>query len=137
MTQNCYRCDSELDQPVEKHANYVRGDDTTETVKKEIIIERRHSTYTRAIRDRLQRDHGLNATQANNVISRNDENYLRQGMSHDVGDSAFETAEVVAPSSPAEDPEVVRVDSKTVERETQKTGLVCESCLRDGDEVIW
>jgi hypothetical protein len=137
MTQNCYRCGEFLAEPVERNANYVRGDDTVETVEQEVLVERRHTDYSRAIRERLQEEHGLNAAQANRVMARNDETYLRRGMAHDVTDEAFERVETNDPSAPEVDPEVVRVDSETVEREQQRTGLVCPDCVRDADEVIW
>lgn len=137
MSRNCYRCGEFLAEPVERNANYVRGDDTVETAEQEVLIERRHTDFSRAIRERLRDVHGLNAAQANRVMARNDETYLQRGMSHDVGNEAFDRVETNDPSPPETDAEVVRVDSETIEREQQRTGLVCESCVRDSDDVIW
>jgi hypothetical protein len=137
MTRNCYRCDAEIADPVRENASYVRGDDTTETVERERLVEQRHSDYTRAIRDRVIETHDLNPTQANNVIARNDGAWLQDGMSHDVSDGAFERNETVDPSKPEQDPAVVRVDSEQQEVEEQRTGLVCPDCVQDTDEVIW
>lgn len=137
MERNCYRCDTTIEEPVDENANYVRGEDTTETVQKEVPVEKRHNEYTRAIRDRLMDEHSLNATQANSVLSRNDTAYLQRGMSHDVTDTDLDENETIEPSSPEEDPEVIRVDTHTKEVADQRTGLVCPDCVDDADEIIW
>jgi hypothetical protein len=137
MERNCFRCDTELDDPVEENAKYIRGPDTVETVEKEIAVEHRHTFYTRAVRDRLMQEKNMNLQQATSAIARESGRALESGMSHDLSKYDFDTRETIDPSFPKEDAEVIRVDSTTKEVEEERTGLICQGCLKDDDEIIW
>lgn len=154
MTQTCSRCGDELSRPLPAHANYVRGDDMIVEEPTERLYALVHTDATRGIRDALVAEYGLNATQANRIMARQDPRYLKQTavarndagdvveenvvFDHtDLADADFDRREVDAPVTPESDPEVVRTDSVTEFVEVQKTGLVCHDCTKKSDEIIW
>lgn len=154
MTQTCSRCGDDLDRPLPAHAAYVRGDDMIVEEPTERLHALVHTDATRQIRGQLVDEHGLNATQANRIMARQDPAYLRATAvtRNDAGDvvdetvvfdhtglsdSDFDRREVDAPVTPESDPEVVRTDSVTEPVEVQKTGLVCNDCTKESDDVIW
>ena len=143
MTE-CYRCNTELERPIEANANYVRGDDMVVEETRPQLVALKHTERTRKIRDKVKDRHDLNATQANRVLGRRDPSYLRaegkNGVEFDhtdLSEDDFEAVGVDEPIHPENDPDVVRCLEKAVSVDVQKTGLVCDSCLKDSDEIIW
>ena len=158
MTERtCFRCDGRIGRPIAKHANYITAEDTktVETVKR--IAAVKHTGETKALRDFIVNESGLNATQANMAIARRDEAYLRRPTEQvpehvaerwqdkelpgidgtPIGLDDFNVEHVPKPIKPENDADVVQNIEIEEEIEVEKTGLVCPDCTDKDDKIIW
>jgi hypothetical protein len=162
MKQNCFRCDKELSRPLEKSAEYVRGDDMVE-----IEDEMAHIGYKLTDMGKVRAD-ALDVLLPNRswgeIASRitlpNAEDFIDVPNSmdgsfseKDIGDGnvqmtadivehpfstdAYTEVEVSGPETVKEDNDIVRVESHSRKTERQKTGLVCLDCVDEDDKLLW
>lgn len=143
MTHNCYRCGEE--HRTTDTMRYVRGEDTVEQVEREVLVAVKHTERTRRLRDRLVEHHdALDKAGATVALGRGDRTWLsdvdedgNQTLDIDIDPAAFDRETVAEPRGPESDPDIVRTETETRTVEEQRTGLICKSCGKESDEVIW
>lgn len=158
-SKSCSRCGKELLRPITENANYVVNDDFAEEEPVEVYYALVHTDETEArvaeLEEKTGRDfHALAAEMAH--PDADDKRAVVVGTERDENeDGTFvETAkqERVEFSIPVEDfdreevnspdainrEDVAFVQAVEEQREVQKTGLVCRSCWKKGDDdIIW
>lgn len=155
---HCSRCDTELHQPVEAHANYVLAEDFIEEESYTLHVgfaltdlgRDRLDDLDALLEDRTRDDiaAALAAPDAPNTIEVPDGTEIIEeeggetetAATTEVGFFArgmFEEVAVDSPEVVKEDNAVVRVETHEATTQRQKTGLVCPSCTDADDDIIW
>lgn len=151
MTQkNCSRCDDELPEPRTDNATYVEAADTM-TKETEVHVALVHTDETRQIRDKIVSKRNLTVTQANIAMGRLDDAYLRHTEITDEANAEstvvydhtdlslddFDEREIDENTRPEDDPEAVKTEGRTINREVPHRLLICPDCTKDNDTIIW
>lgn len=120
MKMPCFRCGKEIDAPNASNADYVIADDMIAKESKEALFSLEHNEHTRhkqaVIDDLIERG-------------------LPIPPQAQVRDKEYDWVEL--PDISASHPGEVKLVVKVVEKDIQKTGIICPGCYRDTDKVIW
>ena len=111
MLIKCFRCGKEIDTPDASNADYVMAEDNKGKEMRESLIALKHNQATLGKQSREEE-----------II---DEEY----------DAVIVASYEEAQKNLGED--LVKVIVRPVEMEIQKTGIICPSCYKDTDFVIW
>ncbi|MBA7559157.1 hypothetical protein ES708_00771 [subsurface metagenome] len=111
MIIKCFRCSKEIDTPDASNADYVMAEDTKGKEIKESLVALRHNQATLGKQNRKEE---ITEEEYDGVIVASYEEAQR-----DLGE------------------DLVKVIVKPAEVEIQKTGVICSSCYKDTDFVIW
>lgn len=157
----CIRCDCELQQPVEKFANYVVSEDFVVEEDREVAYAMVHTAKTQKKLEKLSkeipdRDPQALAAEAarpgapekievpagKEIVKNPDgsqvETAITKEIDFSIPEDEFEHVEVPTPDVVRDHDEVAHTYTTVEKRPVQKTGLVCRDCLDfDRDEVIW
>ena len=112
MIIRCFRCSKDIATPSERNADYIIAGDTVAREEVDVLVALRHNMKTLEKRD----------------------------TELAIDDSEYDEVEVPSFSAvssivPAED--LVKVVARKALKDIQKTGIVCPTCYRPTDTVIW
>lgn len=110
MVINCYRCGKPIDTPDSRNADYILAQDTVVKEMREILVVKKHNAAT------------MEASKYPEL---------------QIDDSEYDEVEVDSFDQVRDLEFVVKVLPKEVEQNIQKSGIICPSCYRDTDFVIW
>lgn len=157
MIRKCYRTGKEIEQPVEKNAHYVQGEDMVETVEKERLLAVEHTDESRSVRDEITELAAKEAEKLDDEDTDEDDldTELLELANMSEAEVSFEVfvADVVAGLDTSDvEFDVFRIEdyekgkyeensvgviNETVEVEKKRQYLICKDALKDSDEIIW
>lgn len=158
-TQTCSRCNTEIARPHTEHANYVRSLDFGGPEPHEVFYAMVHTEETESLLDDL--DEAIDGKNRQLIsaesahphapefievsdgtkIEENGDGWVETAALNEIEFSIpvekFEHREVDSPNVVQDDQDVALTYSTTEEKEVPKTGVICGSCTKDDDEIIW
>lgn len=146
MTANCERCGDELSEPVELFANYVTNEDIRGPKLVDVTVAIIPSEESLEAADEISNHYPNTSketilqvmagdTETANYLGRPADTTKDEIRGLDVGDDSFESVRIANRSEAP--PETILTTTQQDIHSVQKTGLVCKTCVKDTDEVIW
>ncbi|MBA7714184.1 hypothetical protein ES703_123201 [subsurface metagenome] len=129
----CYRCGREIDSPDASNADYVIAQDTVVREPVEVILALKHNQATLAKEAKMKETVPVYDVDGLTEIGRTPK-YLGLTIKESEYDEV-EIPNVMASRDLGED--LVRVKAEIREKDIQKTGIICPSCYKPTDTVIW
>lgn len=160
IEQTCSRCDSLLERPHDKNANYILASDFIEEERREVHYAMVHTEETRRKVDDLsahfpnrdwqqlagemaspEADDDVKLVVGTEVVE--DENGGRtetiqtRDETFSIPESEFRHFRIDDPNAVQHDDDVAHTYTIIEPCECQKSALVCRDCLKNDDEIIW
>lgn len=129
MIIKCFRCNKEIDTPDASNADYIIAPDTLVMEPREILVALKHNdvTLTKEAQKLEVRIFAEGET------TRLEPKY--PGLK--IADSEYDAVEIPNFKASKNIVGLVKVKSKVKDKNIQKTGIICPSCYRGTDTVIW
>lgn len=139
MIISCFRCGKEIDTPDSSNADYVIAGDMVVKEPREVFVALKHNQVTLAKRAEIIVDKtetlDMEGEEQPEVKVPPTEDYIRSQFQ----DNEYDTVEVESVIAAQEQfgEDLVKVIVEVRETDIQKTGIICPSCYKPTDTVIW
>lgn len=130
MIMNCYRCGKEIDTPDNSNANYIIAKDTVVREMRDTLFALKDNQVTLAKKERMK--------ETETYIDEEEVEWTRLKHPHlRIKDSEYDHIEIPNFKASKNVQNVVKLKSEMIEKDIQKTGIICPLCLTPGDFIIW
>lgn len=130
---NCIRCSKAIPHPNPSNSDYIIASDTTAREPREVLVALKHNLATSVKRAKIIADKTV--TLDTGTKAPPTEDFIRNQFQDDEYD-AVEVQSVIAAQEQFGD-DLVKIVAKEIEKDIQKTGIICPGCYKPTDTVIW
>jgi len=128
----CFRCGKGIDTPDDTKADYIIASDTVAKESREVLFALKHNEATLTKVQKILKEYTITTDSGEKVPPAED--FIRNQFRDDEYD-AVEVPSINAAKALGRD--LVKVIVAVIERDVQKTGIICPDCFRTTDLVIW
>ena len=133
MIITCFRCGKELNSPNASNADYIIAKDTVEKEPREVTLVLKENQATLAKRARIIEENSVLSDTRERVTPTED--FIRNQFA----ESEYTIIEAASVAQAVRDlgENFVRAKVEVREKAIQKTAVICTTCYRETDVVIW
>lgn len=132
MNIPCFRCGKKIDTPDSSNADYILASDTIVKEPREVLFALKQNEATLAKRTKIIGENTITLDSGEKVPPT--EGFICSQFQDSEYD-AFEIPNVETAKDIGAD--LVKVVVATIEKDIQKTGIICPDCYKDTDFIIW
>ena len=129
----CFRCGKELNSPDASNADYVIAKDTVVREPVEVLLALKHNQLTLDKESKMAETVPIYDTDGLTEIGR-----TPKYPTLTIADSEYDEVEILnVKAGKVFGEDLVNIKAEVREKDIQKTGIVCPSCYKATDTVIW